>query len=156
MADVPQYVADEIVDQVMKVLKDKATSKLLKITKQKNLSEEDVKYKLREMGFKNIANDPNKFEQFKKISKLPLSQFQGRAARLLVGVSATMGKEKFNKLIAGKGRATKAVAGAGYTIFRGSTKDFAEKTGRNIGIKRILDKPDLMKNIAKSLKEKNK
>jgi hypothetical protein len=150
------YVSDEIVDQVIKVLKDKLTAKLLKLSKSKNLSDVDVQAKLREMGFEDIANDSQKFQKFRKLSTLPMSDFKWRFARLMVGVGAAFGSEKVKTIMRTKGPIAGLAAGTGYAVMRGSAKDFAEKSLKNKGYKNLLDKPELMRNIAKSLRENKK
>jgi hypothetical protein len=156
MADIPGLVVGEVMDQVTKVLKDKALKKLLKLSKSENLTDQHVQAKLREMGFKDIADDPAKYKQFHRLSKLPLSEFKWRFARILIGVGSSLGNVKRKELLSGSPLPVRAASNIAHVIARGTAKDYAEKTIKNRGFKNILDKPELMRNIAKSLKEKNK
>jgi len=155
MADAKQLITDEVVDQVVKLLKDKTTAKLLKATNQTNLTDVDIQSKLRSLGFKDIANDPKKYKKFRSLSKLPLSEFKWRLARLMVGVGAALGREKYTTATKNLPDSAKILSHGAFAVFRGSAKDFAEKSVRNRGFKQVLNKPELMKNIAKSLREQN-
>jgi len=155
MADLSSMVTDEITDQIIKILKDKTVNKLLAAGKLKNLSDADVQKKLRDLGFTEIANDPKLFRQFKRMTDLPASAIKGRFARLLAGVGSVMVKSKITKFTKDKSLPTRALAGSGFAVFRGAAKDYAQKSQTKGAIKRLIEKPELMKNIAKSLQERN-
>ena len=90
-----------------------------------------------------------------KLLGLPLSEFKWRLARLMVGVGAALGREKYTAATKNLPDSAKILSHGAFAVFRGSAKDFAEKSVRNRGFKQVLDKPELMKNIAKSLREQN-
>tara|TARA_R110000851_G_scaffold201982_5_gene353764 strand:- start:2772 stop:3272 length:501 start_codon:yes stop_codon:yes gene_type:complete len=155
MSDVGQVVTDEAVDQVIKILKDKATAKLLKLSKEPALSDMDIQSKLRSMGFKDIANDPKKYGQFRKLSKLSKSEFKWRLARLLVGAGTTLSKGKYLAIANKLPDSAKVLTHGAFAVARGSAKDFAEKYIKRKDFRQVLDKPELMKSIAESLREQN-